>query len=83
MDVQHPHFLKHLEVLDLLFVMEIRDSIFFQILFFLNLEYTVTFISTAGIFVSQKIEITKNSSRIVSVMEIFCTLLHCRVQWCI
>jgi hypothetical protein len=30
----------HLEVLNLLFVMEIEDFTFFQILFFLNLEYT-------------------------------------------
>jgi hypothetical protein len=32
--------------------MEIGDFTFFQILFFLNLEYTWTFISTVGIFVS-------------------------------
>jgi hypothetical protein len=44
-------------------------------LFFLNLEYTWTFISTIEIFISSKIEITKNSSRFASVMEIFCTLL--------
>jgi hypothetical protein len=70
----------HLEVLNLLFLMEIGDFTFFLILYFLNLEYTWTFISTIGIFVSWKIEITKNSSRIASVMRIFCTLLQCRVN---
>jgi hypothetical protein len=85
MGVQYPHFLKlalplHLEVLNLPFLMEIRDFIFFQILVFLNLEYMWTFTSTVGIFISWKIEITKNSSRIASVMEIFCTLLRCRVH---
>jgi hypothetical protein len=39
-------------VLNLPFLMEIGDFIFFQILFFLNLEYTWTFISTVEIFVS-------------------------------
>jgi hypothetical protein len=34
------------------FLMEIGDFTFFQIIFFLNLEYTCTFISTVGIFVS-------------------------------
>jgi hypothetical protein len=53
---------------------------FFQIFFLLNLEYTWTFISTVGIFCSWKIEITKISSRFASVMEIFCTLLQCRVH---
>jgi hypothetical protein len=42
----------HLEVLNLPFLMEIGDFTFFQILFLLNLEYTWTFISTVGIFVS-------------------------------
>jgi hypothetical protein len=52
---QHPHFLKlapHLEVLNLPSFMDFGDFIFFQTLFFLNLEYTWTFISTFGIFVS-------------------------------
>jgi hypothetical protein len=53
---------------------------FFQILFLLNLEYTWTFISTIGILVSWKNESTKNSTRIASVMEIFCTPLQCRVD---
>jgi hypothetical protein len=57
MGVQYPHFLKlalplHLEVLNVPFLMEIGDFIVFQILFFLNLEYTWTFISIVGIFVS-------------------------------
>jgi hypothetical protein len=56
------------------------DFIFFQILFFLNLEYTWTFISTIGILVWWKNELIKNSRRIASVMEIFCTLLQCRVD---
>jgi hypothetical protein len=60
--------------------MEIGDFTFFQILFFLNLQYTWTFISTVGIFVSRKIEITKISSRVASVKVIFCTLLQCRVH---
>jgi hypothetical protein len=34
------------------FIMEIGDFSFFQILIFLNLEYTLTFLSTVGIFVS-------------------------------
>jgi hypothetical protein len=55
-------------------------SSFFKFYFFLNLDYTWTFISTFGIFVSCKIEITKNSSRFASVMEMFCTLLQCRVH---
>jgi hypothetical protein len=46
----------------------------------LNLDSTWTFICVVGIFVSQKIEITKNSSRIACVMEIFCTLLQCKVH---
>jgi hypothetical protein len=53
---------------------------FFLILFFLNLEYTWTFISIVGIFVSWKFEITKYSSRFASVMEIFCTPLQCMVH---
>jgi hypothetical protein len=52
-------------------LMEYGDFIFFQILFLLNLEYTWTFIPTVGIFVSWKNEITKNSTRISSIMEIF------------
>jgi hypothetical protein len=55
--------------------MEIGNFTFLQILLILNLEYTWTFISTVGIFFSWKIEITKNSVRFASVMEIFCTLL--------
>jgi hypothetical protein len=42
----------HLEVLNVPILMEIGDFTFSQILFFLNLEYTWTFISTIGIFVS-------------------------------
>jgi hypothetical protein len=61
-------------------LMEHGDFIFFQILFLLNLEYTWTLISTVGILVSWKNEITKNSTRIASVMEIFFTLLQCRVD---
>jgi hypothetical protein len=52
----------HLEVLNVPILMEIGDFTFFQILFFLNLEYTWTFISTVGILVSWKIEITKKST---------------------
>jgi hypothetical protein len=52
---QHPHFLKLAPTLG-----SVESSIphglwrfyFFQIFFFLNLEYTWTFISTVGIFVS-------------------------------
>jgi hypothetical protein len=41
MGVQHPHFLPlHLKVLNVQFLMEIGDFTFYQILFFLNLEYT-------------------------------------------
>jgi hypothetical protein len=83
MGVQHPIFWSlplHLEVLNLPFFMKIGDFNFFQILFFLNLGYIWTFISTVGIFVSWKIEITKNSARFSSVMEIFCTLLQCKVH---
>jgi hypothetical protein len=61
-------------------LMEHGDFNFFQILFLLNLIYTWTFISTVGILVSWKNEITKNSTRIASVMEMFCTLLQCRVD---
>ena len=52
----------------------------FSIFFLLNLEYTWTFISAVGIFVSWKFEITKNSTRIASVMKLFYTLLQCRVR---
>jgi hypothetical protein len=61
-------------------LMEHGDFIFFQILFLINLEYTWTFTSTIGIFVSWKNEITKNSTRIASLIEIFCTLIQCRVD---
>jgi hypothetical protein len=53
---------------------------FFKIFFFLNLEYTWTFISIVGIFVSCRIGITKNSSRFSSVMETFFTLLQYKVH---
>jgi hypothetical protein len=46
-------------------------------IFLLNLEYT--FISTED-FTSWKSEFTKNSSRFACVMEIFCTLLQCKVH---
>jgi hypothetical protein len=42
----------HLEVLNVSILMEIGDFTFFQILFFLNLEYNWTFKSTVGIIVS-------------------------------
>jgi hypothetical protein len=61
-------------------LIEIGDFTFFQILFLLNLEYTWTSISTVGILVSWKNEISKNSTRIASVMESFCTLLQCKVD---
>jgi hypothetical protein len=64
-------FSLNLEVLNVPFLMEIEDLTFFQILFFLNLEYTWTFISTVGIFVSWKIEITKNSSRFARFFVFF------------
>jgi hypothetical protein len=70
----------HLEVSNLPFHIEFGDFTFFGILFLLNLEYTWTFISTVWIFVSWKIEITKNSTSFASVMEIFCTPLQCRVH---
>jgi hypothetical protein len=70
----------YLGVLNVPIFMEIGDFTFFQILFFLNLEYTWTFIFTMGIFVSWKIEITKNSSRFANVMEMFCTLLQRKVD---
>jgi hypothetical protein len=37
-------------------------------------------LDTVGILVSWKSEFSKNSSRIASVMEIFCTLLQCKVR---
>jgi hypothetical protein len=70
----------HLEVLNLPSLMELGDFIFFSILFLLKLEDTWTFISTVGILVSWKSEITKNSTRIASVMEFFCALLQCKVH---
>jgi hypothetical protein len=70
----------YLEVLNLPFLMEVGDFIFFQIFFLLKLYYTWTFISIVGILVWWKSEITKNSTRIASVKGIFCTLLHCRVH---
>jgi hypothetical protein len=48
--------------------------------FSLKLEKTWTFISTVGIIVLWKSEFAKNSSRIAGVMEIFCTLLQCKVH---
>jgi hypothetical protein len=53
---------------------------FCPILFLLKLEYTRTFISTVGIFIYWNSEFIKNSSRIASMMEIFCTLLQCKVH---
>jgi hypothetical protein len=35
--------------------------------------------STIGIFVSWKSAITKNPTRIASVMEIYCTFFQCKV----
>jgi hypothetical protein len=70
----------HLEVLNLPILMEVGGFTFFQILFLLKLEYTWTFIFTAQILVSWKSEITKNSTRIARVMEIFCTLLQYKVH---
>jgi hypothetical protein len=66
----------HLGVWNLPFLIELGDFIFFQILFLLNLEDTRTFISTIGILVSWKSEISKNSTRIACIMEFFCTLLQ-------
>jgi hypothetical protein len=57
-----------------------RFYFFLEFYFFLNLEYPNTFISTIRIFVSWKIEITKNSTSFASVMEIFRTPLQCRVH---
>jgi hypothetical protein len=68
----------HLEVSNLPFLIEFGD--FFLEFFFLNLDYTWTFISTVRIFISWKIEITKNSTSFASVMENFCTPLQCRVH---
>ena len=59
------------------FLMELRDFIFFQILFLLKLEYCSTFKSIVEILVSWKSEITKNSTTIASIMEIVCTLFLC------
>jgi hypothetical protein len=61
----------HLEVSNLPFFITFGDFTFLGILFFLNLEYTWTFISTVRIFVSCKNEITKNSTSFASVMEVF------------
>jgi hypothetical protein len=68
----------HLEVSNLPFHIEFGDFTFLGIL--LNLEYTWTFISTVWIFVSWKIEITKNSTSFASIMEFFCTRLQYRVH---
>jgi hypothetical protein len=53
---------------------------FFPNYFLLKLEYTKTFISTIKIFIQWKNEFTKYSSRIDSIIEIFCTFLN---AWCI
>jgi hypothetical protein len=50
----HPFFEAcplHLELLQLPFLMELGDFIFFEIFFLLKLEYTWTFISIIGILV--------------------------------
>jgi hypothetical protein len=39
------------------------------------LHFPSVFVMETGVFVSRKIEITNNSSRFASVMEIFYTLL--------
>jgi hypothetical protein len=54
-----------LEVLNLPFLIEFGDFTFFQILFLQNLEYTWAIISTIGIFVLWKIEITKISQELL------------------
>jgi hypothetical protein len=69
-----PHRRPCLEVFNLSLLMGLGDFIFFQF-FLLILEDTWTFIYTVGILVLRKSEITKNSSRIASVMEKICTLL--------
>jgi hypothetical protein len=48
-----------LEVLNVPFLMEIGDFTFFQILFFLNLEYTWTFISLLGFLFEKKLRSPK------------------------
>jgi hypothetical protein len=70
----------HLGGWNLPFLIELGDFTFFQKTFLPKLEYTRTFLSTIGIFVYWKSEFTKNSSRIASVMEIFCTLLQYKVH---
>ena len=70
----------HLEGWKFPSLMEHGDMNFFQILFLQNLKYKWIFISTIGILVSWKNEITKNSTRIASMMEMYCTLLQCRVD---
>jgi hypothetical protein len=80
--VQHPHFLKLVPTLG-----GVKSSIphgawsfFFPQIFFLKLKNTWTFICIVGILVLWKSEFSKNSSRIASVMEMFCILLQCKVH---
>jgi hypothetical protein len=54
---------------------------FFSKFFWLKLEDTWTFISTIGIFVLWKIEITKNSLRIASVWNLFVSFFNVRCIW--
>jgi hypothetical protein len=68
----------YLEVLNVPFLMEIGDFTFFKILFFLNLEYTWTFISTVGIFVLKKSEITKNSTILLVLWKFFVPFFNAR-----
>jgi hypothetical protein len=53
---------------------------YFQILFFTKFRIYLDLHIYCWDFCFTKIEITKNSSRFASVMEIFCTLLQCRVH---
>jgi hypothetical protein len=83
MGVQYPHFLKLALTLGSANSSKIhgkRRFHFFPKKIFLNLVYTWTFLTTVGIFVSWKVEFTKNPARFASVMEIFCTPLQCRVD---
>jgi hypothetical protein len=87
LDVQHPDFLNLAPTLGSVKCSNPHgDSThsrfhFFFNFFFLNLEFTWTFISTIGIFVSWKSEITKNSSRFTSIMEIFVPFFSARCIW--
>jgi hypothetical protein len=84
MGVQHPHFLKlplHSEVLNLSFLMEIGDFTFFQILFFLNLEYTYPLYLLLGFLFHEKLRSLKIPQDFLVLWKCFVSFFSAGCIW--